>query len=93
MDLEIFNNINIIVQPILRILTLANTFFLTKSFIDITASNEELENIQKMQEELYVSELELSELTKRNSFLNCMQDESSHQSKPKFTQRKSIQLQ
>ena len=60
--------------------------------INLTASNEELENIQKMQEELYVSELELSELTKRNSFLNRMQDESNRQSKPKFTQRKSIQL-
>ena len=32
-----------------------------------------------MQEELYVSELELSELTKRNSFLNRLQDENNAQ--------------
>lgn len=48
--------------------------------INLTASNEELENIRKMQEELYVSELELSELTKRNSFLNRLQDENNAQS-------------
>lgn len=34
MNLEFFNKVNIVVQPILGILTLANTFFLTKSFID-----------------------------------------------------------
>lgn len=47
--------------------------------ISLTASNAELENIRKMQEELYVSELELVELTKRNSFLNRMQDETNAQ--------------
>ena len=34
MNLEFFNKVNIVVQPILGILTLANTFFLTKPFID-----------------------------------------------------------
>lgn len=47
--------------------------------INLTASNAELENIRKMQEELYVSELELVELTKRNAFLNRMQDETNAQ--------------
>lgn len=47
--------------------------------INLTAENAELENIRKLQEELYVSELELSELTKRNSFLNRLQDENNSQ--------------
>ncbi len=47
--------------------------------ISLTASNQQLEQIRKMQEELYVSELELSELTKRNSFLNRLQDENNAQ--------------
>ncbi len=47
--------------------------------ISLTATNEELEKIRKMQEELYVSELELTELTKRNSFLNRLQDENNAQ--------------
>lgn len=52
---------------------------LTK-IISLTAQNEELENIRRMQEELYISELELVELTKRNAFLNRMQDENNAQS-------------
>ena len=47
--------------------------------INLTASNEQLEEIRKMQEELYISELELAELTKRNSFLNRLQDENNAQ--------------
>lgn len=47
--------------------------------ISLTAQNAELENIRKIQEELYISELELTELTKRNSFLNRLQDENNSQ--------------
>ena len=47
--------------------------------INLTAENAELENIRKMQEELYISELELTELTKRNSFLNRLHDENNSQ--------------
>ena len=47
--------------------------------ISLTATNAELENIRRLQEELYISELELTELTKRNSFLNRLQDENNAQ--------------
>ncbi|MCQ2613070.1 MAG: zinc-ribbon domain-containing protein, partial [Treponemataceae bacterium] len=47
--------------------------------ISLSASNEQLEEIRKLQEELYISELELTELTKRNSFLNRLQDENNAQ--------------
>ena len=49
------------------------------NIITLTANNAELENIRRMQEELYVSELELTELTKRNAFLNRLHDENNAQ--------------
>ncbi len=55
------------------------SFITVTKIISLTAANEALENIRKMQEELYVSELELTELTKRNSFLNRLQDENNAQ--------------
>jgi len=55
------------------------SFITVTKIISLTAKNEALENIRKMQEELYVSELELTELTKRNSFLNRLQDENNSQ--------------
>lgn len=54
-------------------------YFTASKIISLTASREELENIKKMQEELYVSELELTELTKRNNFLNRLHDENNAQ--------------
>lgn len=55
------------------------SYITVTNIITLTANNAELENIRKMQEELYVSELELTELTKRNSFLNRLQDENNAQ--------------
>lgn len=55
------------------------SYITVTNIIALTANNAELENIRKMQEELYVSELELAELTKRNSFLNRLQDENNAQ--------------
>ena len=55
------------------------SYFDVSKIISLTAQNEELERIRKLQEELYVSELELKELTKRNSFLNRLQDENNAQ--------------
>ena len=54
-------------------------YFSVERIINLTAQREELEEIRKLQEELYVSELELIELTKRNNFLNRMQDENNAQ--------------
>ena len=45
----------------------------------LTASNKELEQIRRMQEELYISEKELEELVKRNNFLNRLNDEKNQQ--------------
>lgn len=55
------------------------SYFDVSKIISLTAQNEELERIRKLQEELYISELELTELTKRNSFLNRLQDENNAQ--------------
>ena len=41
--------------------------------INISAQNEDLDNFRRMAEELYISERELIELTKRNDFLNRFQ--------------------
>ena len=90
---KVFDSQNLVLESLQTQISQVYSYLQITRVINLTASNEELENIQKMQEELYVSELELSELTKRNSFLNRMQDESNRQSKPKFTQRKGIQLQ
>ena len=90
---KVFDSQNLVLESLQTQISQVYSYLQITRVINLTASNEELENIRKMQEELYVSELELTELTKRNSFLNRMQDESNRQSKPKFTQRKSIQLQ
>ena len=55
------------------------SYFDVNKIISLTAQNEELERIHKLQEELYISELELTELTKRNKFLNRLQDENNAQ--------------
>ena len=41
--------------------------------LNVSAQNKDLDNFRRMAEELYVSERELVELTKRNDFLNRMQ--------------------
>ena len=45
----------------------------------LTASNAELDELRRMREELYVSEKELVELTRRNDFLNRLNDEKTQQ--------------
>lgn len=50
-----------------------------EKLIRVTASNAELEEIQRMREELYISEKELEELSKRNDFLNRLNDEKNQQ--------------
>lgn len=47
--------------------------------ISLSSSVQELENIRKMKEELYISEQELKELSKRNNFLNRLNDEKNSQ--------------
>lgn len=50
------------------------------SIVSITAKREEIEQIRKMKEGLYVSELELEQLHDRNTFLNRLQsEEHSHE--------------
>lgn len=53
MNLEFFNKVNIVVQPILGILTLANTFFLTKSFIDNAFAKKDKFYIKVGREEIF----------------------------------------
>lgn len=47
--------------------------------LDMSASREDLDKIRKLKEELYVSEQELEQLSKRNDFLNRLQDETNAQ--------------
>ena len=47
--------------------------------IRLTATNTELDELRRMREELYISEKELVELSKRNDFLNRLNDEKNQQ--------------
>ena len=47
--------------------------------IRLSGSNEELEELRKMEEELYINEKELEQLSKRNNFLNRLNDEKLQQ--------------
>ncbi len=47
--------------------------------INLTSVQKELDGIRRLREELYVSELELAETTKRNEFLNRMNSETNQQ--------------
>lgn len=47
--------------------------------IRLSGSNEEFEELRKMEEELYISEKELEQLSKRNNFLNRLNDEKLQQ--------------
>ena len=50
-----------------------------EKILRLTATNEELEAIRQMREELYLSEKELVELSRRNNFLNRLNDEKNQQ--------------
>ena len=54
-------------------------FVTVTDVLDMSASREDLDKIRKLKEELYVSELELEQLTKRNDFLNRLKDETNAQ--------------
>lgn len=54
-------------------------FVVVTNVLDMSASREDLDKIRKLREELYVSELELEQLTKRNDFLNRLKDETNAQ--------------
>lgn len=50
-----------------------------EKILRLTATNTELEAIRQMREELYLSEKELIELSRRNNFLNRLNDEKNQQ--------------
>ena len=50
-----------------------------EQILSLTAANTELERLRTMREELYISEKELVELTRRNDFLNRLNAESNRQ--------------
>lgn len=54
-------------------------YIAVENVLRLTATNAELEEIRKMREELYISEKELVELSKRNNFLNRLNDEKNQQ--------------
>ena len=54
-------------------------YIIVENVLRLTATNTELEEIRKMREELYISEKELVELSKRNNFLNRLNDEKNQQ--------------
>ncbi|MBO4639513.1 MAG: zinc-ribbon domain-containing protein [Treponema sp.] len=54
-------------------------FISVERIIRLTATNAELEELRRMREELYISEKELVELSKRNDFLNRLNDEKNQQ--------------
>ncbi len=76
---KVFDAQNLVLSALQAQITNVYSFVHVTRVINLTASNAELENIRIMQEELYISELELNELTKRNSFLNRLQDENNAQ--------------
>lgn len=47
--------------------------------LDMSGKQEDLDKLRKLKEELYVSELELEQATKRNAFLNRLKDETNAQ--------------
>lgn len=54
-------------------------FISVENIIRLTATNAELEELRQLQEELYVSEQELVQLSRRNSFLQRLTDEQNQQ--------------
>lgn len=66
-------------QKLQDIMSQAYPFVTVTDVLDMSASREDLDKIRKLREELYVSELELEQLTKRNDFLNRLKDETNAQ--------------
>lgn len=66
-------------QKLQDIMAQVYPFVTVTDVLDMSASREDLDKIRKLKEELYVSELELEQLTKRNDFLNRLKDENNAQ--------------
>ena len=67
-------------------------FINVTNIISLTASNEDLDNIRKMSEELYVSEQELTQLNQRNEFLNRLTAAQHEQELAVLTQHGSHEI-
>ncbi|WP_407456341.1 zinc-ribbon domain-containing protein [Fibrobacter sp.] len=66
-------------QKLQNIMAQVYPFVTVTDVLDMSASREDLDKIRKLKEELYVSELELEQLSKRNNFLNRLKDETNAQ--------------
>ena len=66
-------------QKLQDIMAQVYPFVTVTDVLDMSASREDLDKIRKLREELYISELELEQLTKRNDFLNRLKDETNAQ--------------
>lgn len=68
-----------VLQKIQEIVSQIYPYASITDILDLSASREDLDKIRKLKEELYVSEQELEQLSKRNGFLNRLQDETNAQ--------------
>lgn len=68
-----------VLQKIQEIVSQIYPYASITDILDMSASREDLDKIRRLKEELYVSELELKQLSKRNDFLNRLQDETNAQ--------------
>jgi len=70
-------------QTVLQQITVGLTgvydYLAVTKLVSLSSTNEDLEVIRLKREELYINELELAELTKRNDFLNRLKDEENNQ--------------
>lgn len=66
-------------QKLQDIMAQVYPFVTVTDVLDMSASREDLDKIRKLREELYISELELEQLSKRNDFLNRLKDETNAQ--------------
>ena len=66
-------------QKLQDIMAQVYPFVTVTDVLNMSASREDLDKIRKLREELYISELELEQLTKRNDFLNRLKDETNAQ--------------
>lgn len=73
---EVINNMDLMAQITEELNTALSAIFpyiKVSNIINLTADREELEKILRMQEELYVANLELEQLQLRNNYLNRLQ--------------------
>ena len=66
-------------QKLQNIMVQVYPFVTVTDVLDMSASREDLDKIRKLREELYISELELEQLSKRNNFLNRLKNENNAQ--------------